>query len=50
MKIKPDRKIKTVSDVRRILARVLSQIPGDMTVTKFNFVLSIQKNGFPKGD
>lgn len=36
-------KIKTMSDLRRFLARTLSKIPGDMKVTDFNVKFSISK-------
>lgn len=42
--------IKTVSELRRFLARMLSKIDGGLKVTDFNFSVSIQKNGFKTGD
>lgn len=40
----------TVSLMRRQLARLVSKLPGDSTVNKLIFTLSVQKNGFRTGD
>jgi hypothetical protein len=47
-------KTMTVSEMRRLLARVLSKLDGGRVVTKLNFSVTalpqFQRSDFPKGD